>query len=623
MSGDIALASAQVDPAVDNGLQSDIGVALRRAIDSASGGSVDEFIGEIRTLLRLQQERAHTHHAGISALNIAVAYRSKGNADEAEGFAEVAYDYLGGIAKTPEAAAAVLVSAWAAAHRGDLALAQQRIDDALRVRHELTRTEALIEAADIHTWFGSADQAVLYLDSARRLGTDSPAMQTTWAMAAGELALRRGEAAAAWRHLGRMNIDGVFASTGQRARALVVQARAAMALGRTDTTAHVMRALDQVQRQRTDIWGTYLQLAEACADRRATSAEAITRQAPAVASMLAEDMGLTLSELDVTDGSPLRTEIAARAKRWRPPLRVLVAGGGSSSHVAAMLLDEVGEADDVLLLRQFARRNRSAAGSKDLGRGLARRLAPRVHLEDLGRVTIVVGTRRIDGASVRRKVLSLLLFLASRNQMSATRDQVLEALWPDLEPRDAFNSLNQTLYFLRRLFEPRFREETSPGYVHFDAEVLWLDPELVTTQSQVCLSLLGQRRGSQPLPADVVDGLLDSYRGPFALDFQYDDWASDYRDHLHSAFLETVEQSVHAEATAGEFAHALELARRASDVDRTTEGLSQLMIRLSRAVGAHAAAAERYASYSAMLRREYGEDAPPEAELGDPWSADR
>jgi hypothetical protein len=47
------------------------------------------------------------------------------------------------------------------------------------------------------------------------------------------------------------------------------------------------------------------------------------------------------------------------------------------------------------------------------------------------------------------------------------------------------------------------------------------------------------------------------------------------------------------------------------------------MIRLSRAVGAHAAAAERYASYSAMLRREYGEDAPPEAELGDPWSADR
>ena len=39
--------------------------------------------------------------------------------------------------------------------------------------------------------------------------------------------------------------------------------------------------------------------------------------------------------------------------------------------------------------------------------------------------------------------------------MSSTRDQVLDALWPELDPVDALNSLNQTVYFLRRVLEER------------------------------------------------------------------------------------------------------------------------------------------------------------------------
>ncbi len=60
--------------------------------------------------------------------------------------------------------------------------------------------------------------------------------------------------------------------------------------------------------------------------------------------------------------------------------------------------------------------------------------------------------------------------------MSATRDQVLEVLWPELEPEVAGNSLNQTVYFLRRVFEPSFTDDLTPGYVHHNSEVLWLDP---------------------------------------------------------------------------------------------------------------------------------------------------
>ena len=64
---------------------------------------------------------------------------------------------------------------------------------------------------------------------------------------------------------------------------------------------------------------------------------------------------------------------------------------------------------------------------------------------------------------IRRKVLALLCFLLTKPDMSSTRDQVLDALWPELDPVDALNSLNQTVYFLRRVLEERYVDDLRPG----------------------------------------------------------------------------------------------------------------------------------------------------------------
>ena len=110
----------------------------------------------------------------------------------------------------------------------------------------------------------------------------------------------------------------------------------------------------------------------------------------------------------------------------------------------------------------------------------------RVRFQDQGRVTVAIGDRVVTGSNVRRKVLALACYLISRPNMSCTRDQVLEALWPTLDPEVAVNSLNQTVYFLRRVFEEDYIEDESPGYVHHDSEVVWLDPELISSQSADC-----------------------------------------------------------------------------------------------------------------------------------------
>jgi DNA-binding SARP family transcriptional activator len=230
-------------------------------------------------------------------------------------------------------------------------------------------------------------------------------------------------------------------------------------------------------------------------------------------------------------------------------------------------------------------------------------------VEDQVRVTIVVGERVIAGSSVRRKVLALLCFLLTRPDLSSTRDQVLDALWPELDPVDALNSLNQTVYFLRRVLEEPYVEDQSPGYVHHNSDLIWLDGELVASRSNLCRSLI-KSLPANPEPDDV-EALVDSYRGRFALDFEYEEWATPYRDWLHASFLEIVERAVSTDLESGHFDRGIRLAQRVLDIDPAAEHVEVSLLRLYRASGAHAAAAEQYGHYATVMRDQLGIEPPP------------
>jgi len=271
-------------------------------------------------------------------------------------------------------------------------------------------------------------------------------------------------------------------------------------------------------------------------------------------------------------------------------------------------LDEIGEVGDISLLRGVSRELKASPGTRELGRGLARRLAKRVWISDLGRVEIHIGSKIIEGSQIRRKVLSILCFLVSRPQMSATREEVLDAMWPDLDPGTALNSLNQTVYFLRRVFEPSYREDTSPGYMGQDGELVWLDPELVGSQSRRCRDLI---RAIPSTPdADKALELVRAYTGRFAIDFTYDDWAADYRDSLHASYLRVAEAAIRADFNSGHYDRGVELAQLVADVEPDAEEIQVGLLRLLRMAGSTAAAAERYQRY-AQTQRELGVEPEP------------
>ena len=233
------------------------------------------------------------------------------------------------------------------------------------------------------------------------------------------------------------------------------------------------------------------------------------------------------------------------------------------------------------------------------------RHAPRIIIQDLGRVRLVIGQRVVDGTAIRRKVLALLCFLLAQPDGAATRDQVLEALWPDFEPSAANNSLNQTLYFLRRALEAKYSDETTPGYVRFEGELIWLDTDLVDSESR----RLWRAIDGGPIDDRLVPELVAAYKGKFAADFAYEDWSTTYRDRLHAAILGLVEQWASARTSVGD-AEVLAVLRKILAVDPEASDIEALLLRAYRDTGALSAAAEQYAHYASLLREDLGLEPP-------------
>ena len=230
--------------------------------------------------------------------------------------------------------------------------------------------------------------------------------------------------------------------------------------------------------------------------------------------------------------------MGSRRDRWLPALRAAITDGSEVALPAARCLDELGSPEDVLKLRRFSKR-RSA--DPDLGRALARRVAEAVFIEDQGRVVIMIGSRRIEGTSIRRKVLTMLCFLLTRPRFLINPRRGARRALAKFEPGVALNSLNQTIYFLRRVFEPSYREDVSPGYLRHESDVVWLDRKLVGSRSQLCSDYI-RTLGPRPSPEEVAQ-LISMYRAQFALDFTYEEWAVAHRDMLHAAFLQIVESA--------------------------------------------------------------------------------
>ena len=184
----------------------------------------------------------------------------------------------------------------------------------------------------------------------------------------------------------------------------------------------------------------------------------------------------------------------------------------------------------------------------------------------------------------------------------------MDELWPDTEPSSASNSLNQSLYFLRREINPWHEDDLAVDYINFAGDILWLDTEIVAASSVDFLHRLRiDQRSHDP---DTILEILSGYSGQFAPEFEYEEWATAWRSRVHAGFLEFAHRSIRLLSRHGKLADARDVALSAFEADPEARDIELELISLYWRLGARSAARAQYAHLAAQERSDGLEPTP-------------
>ncbi|CAN5670384.1 BTAD domain-containing putative transcriptional regulator [soil metagenome] len=310
----------------------------------------------------------------------------------------------------------------------------------------------------------------------------------------------------------------------------------------------------------------------------------------------------------------LDASIANWRDRWRPVLRrQLALGNDPRARAASLLLDKYGGAQDVGRLRAYDKTYRRRGATAGLGRNLSRQVSSRLRIHDLGQVILAIDDRLVSLGKIRRRPASLLMYLVTRPNFTATREQILEDLWPDGDASAGLNSLNQSLYFLRREIDPWYEDDLSPEYVSYQAELVSLDSELVRVASADFVTR-SRRLLTPGSSTKEVLALIESYRGQFCPEFEYEDWAIGWRTRVHAAYLDFAKSAVVRLAAGGELRSACDVALKVLGLDPDAEDIERQLIWLYWRTGAESAAEAHHSRLAAQGRAD-GLDVAPLSEI--------
>lgn len=228
----------------------------------------------------------------------------------------------------------------------------------------------------------------------------------------------------------------------------------------------------------------------------------------------------------------------------------------------------------------------------------AERATPRVEAFGLGQSLVRVGDRTVSALEWRSAGSRELFFFLLSQGGWTRRDEIIEALWPDLDPERGARMFHSNAYRLRRaLFADILQHEAGRFRVNPEVEV-WFDAaEFERLVSDADRLPPGAERAARYRDAIAV------YKGPFLEEF-YSDWCETLRRRLATRFMHALTRLAEYLMERGEHRRAADLWERALAVDCfDEEALRKLMLCLSQS-GNRPAALRHYRVWAEMARRE-------------------
>lgn len=223
--------------------------------------------------------------------------------------------------------------------------------------------------------------------------------------------------------------------------------------------------------------------------------------------------------------------------------------------------------------------------------------SPRVDAFALGQSLVQVDGRKVSELEWRSKKSKEMLFYLLSHRQRGTKEQVLEALWPDIAGPKSHSSLYSTAYRLRRsLYDGCLVQEGGRYYLCSDGE-FWLDAEefekLVSQASQV-------GRGSV-IRASLLEKATNLYRGPFLEEF-YSEWCETLRKNLEQRYINALASLAGYYAALGDYAKSVSLLERIVGIDNYREETYAELMKSCARMGDATAALKWYQRYHEVLQ---------------------
>ncbi|MGH2543565.1 MAG: AfsR/SARP family transcriptional regulator, partial [Ardenticatenaceae bacterium] len=242
------------------------------------------------------------------------------------------------------------------------------------------------------------------------------------------------------------------------------------------------------------------------------------------------------------------------------------------------------------------------------------RVAPLpLHIVGLGQFQVRQGRRIIPAAAwQRRKAGDLFRFMVLQPHRTATRDTILEALWPDQPMTSTVPQFHNATSALRHALEPDLPSKFPSRYLTVEAEQVTLHlPSGSTLDFERFEQALEE--ALQRAEPDVLTKALALYRGElFPLD-RYAGWATGARERLDERYLHSLFALAQRYLAAGQAQQVLAHCRRLLEKDPWHEDAVLLGMRACLALNDRPSALRLYRDLEGTLHEEL--NLPPRADL--------
>ena len=233
-----------------------------------------------------------------------------------------------------------------------------------------------------------------------------------------------------------------------------------------------------------------------------------------------------------------------------------------------------------------------------------------LEIQLLGGFRVTVGHAVIPDTAWRRKrAAAVIKLLALEPGHRLHPEQLIDALWPDLDPDAAANNLRVALHHARqRLHMAGAAPDAFLGRV---GEVISLgSPEDI--QVDVDRFDAAAQRAWQTADPDIAESALAWYGGDLLPEDLYEDWAADRRVTLRASYLSLLRRLAQLHEERGELDRAILALHRLIASEPLDEDAQAALIRLLALTGRQRQALQHYDHLVALLHRDL--DAEPRAE---------